>query len=129
MDITVRELTVGSKVLEQLLAVNLKAHVAYKVSRNARKLKYEMRDIEESQNELFKKYGTQQPNGQYMVSPEKIDEFSTEMNALMEETINIDIRPFPVEELGNIEIAGRVFEGLWFFFEEPDAVVPEATES
>jgi hypothetical protein len=131
MEIELRELVSSKQALDELLAINMKAKLAYRVGRNARKVQQALKPFEDAQNELYKRYGDMQPNGSYMVRPEEIEKFYDEREELLDETVDVDIRPFSFAEFDdNKEIRPRMIAGVWYLFlDEEDAVETEAKES
>ena len=121
MELTLRDILGSRQALDLFLAVKMDALLAYKISRNVRQLRYEIRDAESVQNELFKKYGELQPTGQYRIKPEHIEEFTREHDEFQDGTVDVDVRPLDINLFKGKEIPGKVMEDLWFLFEgEPE---------
>lgn len=118
MKLKVRTLMESAEQLASILAIPYKAVTAYKIGRNARKIRSELREVDQVQNELFRKYGEQQPDGRYMVKPEHIEVFTAEREELLEQVVDVDIRTMSVEDLAGKEVPSRVFDVLWYFFDE-----------
>jgi len=125
MELKIRDLMTGIETLGKLNALNMKAKLAYHVGRNTRVIKTEMQEVNAIMNKLFIKYGDKQENGNYVVPIEKIEVFSTEREELLDQMVDIEIRPFSFSEFGDMEIPGETFSNLWFLFTD-DELVSEA---
>lgn len=127
MKLTIRDLMTGVETLGKLVRLNMKAKLAYHVGRNARIVKTELAEINKIQNALFVKYGDKQEDNNYVVPIEKVELFSAEREELLDQEIDIDIRPFSFDLFGDMEIPAETYVNLWYMFtEEPkDGLEPE----
>jgi hypothetical protein len=130
MKLTIRDILGSRGAIEPFLSVTVDALLAYKMSRNLRMLRYEIRDAEQAQNDLFKKYGEMQPTGQYRIKPEHIEAFTAEHEAFQDGEVDVDIRPVSISKYAGKQIPQLVTDTLWFLFEdESSAMAPEVTKS
>jgi len=122
MELKIRDLMTGIETLGKLNAINMKAKLAYHVGRNTRVIKTEMQEVNKIMNDLFIKYGDKQENGNYVVPIEKIEVFSEEREELLDQTVDIAIRPFSFDEFGDLVIPGETYSNLWFLFTDDELV-------
>ena len=115
--VTVERLFTSQQNLNEILHSNLKASVAYKLSRIAAKVSEEMKVFDEQRRKLVDKYGETDDEGNTKVPESSREEFNKEINDMFAEEIDIDLSKISVEDLvdskGNeIDVKGSTLMNL-----------------
>ena len=136
MQIQLKDLVNAKGALEELLTLKTTASVAFTIVRNARKINAVLEDFDKAQKGLYLEYGVAEGN-RYTVPVEKQPKFLEELNALLEETIDIDLRVITEAQLeecmrrkADFTVpVNAVFNAGFMFVATSDEVVsePEAT--
>lgn len=105
--------------------VNLTAMQSYKRMRNLKVLLDIYKDILDTRNDLIKKYGKEDENGNYSIAmddKENMQKFIDEFNGVLDVEEEISINKFELSELeGRMDFDDNdVFVGLAFMFNLPD---------
>ena len=100
------ELVYAQPALNELFNKELKAVVAFKVSKLITKITAELKDYDTVRNGLVTKYGDKNESGNVEIKPdtEAMKNFLDELNPLLEKEINLDFEKISIAELGDIEI-------------------------
>ena len=114
MKITLKEVRILEKSLFKVTQLELPIGISYRLARLLKSCLDEIFLLEKSRLELVKKYGEPSPNKeeQLVVKEENEGKFKAEIEMLLEETVDIQIKPFSVEELGDINISAVDMMGL-----------------
>jgi hypothetical protein len=94
--------------LKRLAAEKYPAHIAYRIQRNIRVLAPEALAYEKARMELIKnKYGVELkgegvPTGSYRVPPEKVAEYTGEIQLLLDEEMDLNIMLLELESIREI---------------------------
>jgi len=113
------DLVVAREALQRLAALELPAPIAFKVARVVRPLSAELQAYEEQRVRLVQKFGEQQ-GSQAVVLPNRMAEFSTEHQELLDVEINVEVARLSPGILGELVITPGDLLALWFLFEEED---------
>ena len=97
--VTVERIFKSQQSLNEILNSNLKASVAYKLSRIAAKVSGEMKVFDEQRRKLVEKYGETDDEGNTKVPESSREEFNKEINDMFKEEIDIDLSKISVEDL------------------------------
>ena len=103
MKLTVQEILSMRNSLVKLLQKEIPIKTAFRLSRIAKTLQKELEVFEEQRSKLVEKYGEKnEETGTISVNDkEKQDEFTKEINLILEEVIKMDISPIKTEDIGN----------------------------
>lgn len=101
MEIKLKELKQIEPSLGKLLNAELPIKASYRLSKIGKVVKRELEDLEEARLALFKKYGEVQEDQSLMVPQAKMQEFIAEMDALLDDVVNLDTYPVKISLLGN----------------------------
>lgn len=115
------ELVMAQEALQRLISLEWPAAVSYKVARAARPILAELQGYEEQRVKLIQQFGEIEGQ-QTRVKPDKMPEFTAELNALLGVDVDLEIRTISPDLLDNDEIKVRPADLLlvWFLFEEED---------
>ena len=91
--------------LTKLAKLDLKAVEAVKLARLLGKVETELKPLEETQRNLWIKYGEEIKNGEYKIKPENYTSFSKEYQELLESEIDIDIEKIVIKSDIQIDAA------------------------
>ncbi|MCM1308036.1 MAG: hypothetical protein NC223_05495 [Butyrivibrio sp.] len=86
--------------------------------KNMRLLKPYADAYADAQNEIVKKYGESAGDGSYKINPEKLEEYSTELEELNGIENDITLVRFPADELNSINLRTAEYETLAELFED-----------
>ena len=89
----------------------MRAKTAFKMARIIRAIESELENFNKARQSLLNKYGEKDDNGQlitnkdgnYIISPDKIDIYNGEIQELLVTTIELNIEPIEIEELEQLE--------------------------
>lgn len=102
--------------LIKLLRANIPINLAWRL----KPLAFQMSDLEKLHVDLLRKHGTQ--NGQAIeVLPESQPAFFDEWNALMDETLAVEVRPIRLNELNGVQLSAVDLMNLDWLIKEADA--------
>ena len=121
--VTVERLFTSQQNLNEILHSNLKASVAYKLSRIAAKVSEEMKVFDEQRRKLVDKYGEIDDEGNTKVPESSREEFNKEINDMFKEEIDIDLSKISVEDLvdskaNEIDVKGSTLINLDWLLKE-----------
>ena len=103
MKLTLNKLIIAVGALKTLgedKSLNVKTK--YTIARNIRLIQQELDQYEKARVELVQKHGVVAEDGSASVSPNKIKEFSNEINELQSVTIDLDIRKVGEDACANL---------------------------
>lgn len=129
LEITLRELSAIIASLNSFVQVPIPAKYSWRLGRVMKKLQSEVDSFADHRATLFQKYGEevepeteeQKMQGtQFKIKPENMDIFSSELNELLSETIEIEFDKIPISliEDSNMTIADMVNLDLFFLDDE-----------
>ena len=105
MKLTYEKINNITPALTKLSKLDLKAVEAVKLARLLGKVETELKPLEETQRNLWIKYGEEIKNGEYKSKPEKYASFSKEYQELLESEIDIDIEKIVIKSDIQIDAA------------------------
>src|SRR3990167_11024817 len=108
MKITIGEIANQIENLKELQAIKMPVKVSYKLMRLVNKLQPEMEIYHQKRNELVKEYGTENEDKTFSVKQDKLKEFYPELKKLLEIEIDIEWQKIKIEELGDMNIEGKL---------------------
>ena len=122
MKLTNGKIYSAAGVLQKLSTTKLPIKVAYTLKRNIDRLNKPFKLINEQRVELVKKYGEPMKDKpeEFIVSPEKREEFFKEFNELMDFEEEVDIRKLTIDELGDVEITPEELSIIEFMLDVED---------
>lgn len=105
MKLTYEKINNITPALTKLSKLDLKAVEAVKLARLLGKVKAELNPLEETQRNLWIKYGEEIKNGEYKIKPENYTLFSKEYQELLESEIDIDTEKIVIKSDIQIDAA------------------------
>lgn len=105
------ELVNSTEVLQKLSQTELKAKLSWSVTKLLKAADKEMQDFNEARMNLIQKYGEKDENGELITDENKnckipeagLQEFSAELNELVETEIEINVNPLNIDDLEDKE--------------------------
>ena len=105
------DLVNSTEVLQKLSQTELKAKLSWSVTKLLKAADKEMQDFNEARMNLIRKYGEKDENGELIMDQNKnckipeagLQEFSAELNELMETEIEINVNPLNIDGLEDKE--------------------------
>jgi hypothetical protein len=92
--------------LRRLSSQPIPLKISYRLSKFIKKTTEELSSVEEHRIKLIDQFGTKnEQSGFTTVLPEKEKEFQKAFFDLLNETVDIDIEPISVEDLGSIKLS------------------------
>ena len=124
MKITLEQAVTGHNALQKIGQEKLPIKLAYTLQRNMRLLMPDVKAYDEQRVALIKeKYGVQEGE-QWTVKPERLPEFSKEIESLASVELELDLRTIPLDGL-NLSIAPNDLYALDWMFVEADPDIPK----
>lgn len=114
-----RELVVAQEALNQLLALELPAAAAFKIARAAQPIFAELQSYEQQRVRLVRQLGEAEGQ-QTIVRSDKVPEFNSEMDALLQVDVDLEIKKLSPDLLGDVDISAADLMALWFLFDDSD---------
>jgi hypothetical protein len=128
MEFTLLQLKEIEPSLMKFINSVLPAKTNFRLIRFSTALTRAMGDLEEARVKLVENMGTAQKEGGFKVEGKKEnEEFDREWNKLLEEKIDLEVRPVPLSELSGVSMTPRDFAALAFIIE--DDYLPEPKKS
>ena len=123
MKLKLSDISLMSPALTNLIKqedVKLPVRTSFKLSKIIKTLSNELSSVEETKIKLFKKYGSQNEDGQLQILPEteEHENFIRELGELMSEEVDLDIKPISIDDLGDINISVKDMLALSHIIEE-----------
>ena len=116
---TLQEIKDAEKALLKVITAPLKAKVAYRISKIAKKFLSEVKDIEAQRIKLVDKYGEKTKTGT-TVPADKMKVFSDELAELLKEEVNLDIQQIPFDLLEAVPLTAMDFVLLEKIIQAPE---------
>jgi hypothetical protein len=85
--------------LSVLSSTKFQASMTLKIMRIMRAVRPELEDYDKKKNDLIKKFGVTLDNGDVKVSPDRMNDFFTELNPVLEQEVELPIEPIKLSEL------------------------------
>lgn len=108
--VKIMDLVNGTSALQKLADAQLKAKLAWQVSRILKAADVEMQSFNETRMKLINKYGEKDESGELItddqgnckIIPDKLIEFTNEMNDLISNEVEINANKINMDDLGDI---------------------------
>ena len=121
----ISDLLNSTEALQKLAGKELKAKLAWQVSRVLKLAEKEIQDFNETRMNLIKKYGEKDENGELVtdennnckINNESINDFSNELNELIESEIEINANKIKIEDIENIDFTPAEMTQLEVFID------------
>jgi hypothetical protein len=114
--ITLRNLISISSSIKNLISLPLPAVESFRLAVAARQIQEKLNDFEKVKQMMFLKYGEEADNKTMKIKTENQEIFISEIERLLEENIELDIKPFPISVLGENKISASDMMNLSLFF-------------
>jgi len=118
MKLKIKEVLEASAVLQKITSFSLPAKVSYNIMRNMKKIEHEIKPFEESRLQLVHKYGKQSEDGKVSVTEENLQDFYKDVASLLDEDVEVDIRPIKIEQLEGIKLTPSEIQFIDFIIEK-----------
>lgn len=115
MKIKLKDLKERSLSLSKFLNLDLSVVLSFRLKRLVQVVKPELAVIEETQNELIKKYGESRKNGIFEVLPEKKEVYLEESNKFLEEEIELEYTKVQIPLTDEIKLSALDMSNLEIF--------------
>ena len=125
IELKVGELVNSTEALQKLSQKELKAKLAWQVSKLLKAADKELQEFNETRMNLIKKYGEKDENGELITDdkgnckiPEEVTiDFSNELNDLVEAEIEINANKIKIDDLENIDFTPNEMNILEVFID------------
>ena len=113
--------------LKQLMQKEFKSSLAFDIMSIGRQIQPFLDDFEKVKNELFKKFGAEDPQTRVMLVKEENNEiFNKEWNDLLKKEITVDFNKINRKDLKEVSIKpGLLMELEWMFTSDPETNAEE----
>ena len=119
VNVKLLELREMSSALGKLLSSTMPVKQSYRMSKLAKCITKEMNDIEESRNDLIKKFGDKNDKGQIeIIDNDKKEEFNKEFADLLKEEVEITFVPIDLENIGEAKLTPFDIVALDIFLDD-----------
>jgi len=103
MKIKLSEILASKEALSKILDQELPIKTSFKLTKLVKFLDPELKNIEDHRIKLIKKYGEETEEGEVAVKGiDNIRQFNTEFSSLLDEEIEIDFEPIPIDSLEKV---------------------------
>jgi hypothetical protein len=86
--------------------------------RNMKKIEHELKPFEQSRLQLVHKYGKEDDNGKISVTEENMADFYKDVASLLDEDVEVDIRPIKIEQIGEVKLTPNEIQFIDFIIEK-----------
>ena len=129
MELTIKALLNSRGALATLgNTKGLQSVVAYRIAKNIKAINAELETYEETRVNLVKEYAKKDKDGNplkketngnevYDIEDEKMEELNKEINRLMDETVEIDIKKISLDDLNNAGLSAFELEAVEFMLD------------
>lgn len=125
MQLTLRQIMASEAALNILVQTDMKAKGKYWVAKQAKKIQGEIENIKTRRDELIKKYGVEDKDGNFSVKePKKVKKFNDEYKDMLDEITDIDIQVVKYEHVEELTLAPAVLMDLDYLIGEPEGDEP-----
>ena len=123
--VKISDLINSTEVLQKLAGTSLKARLAWQVARLLKAAEGEIQSFNETRLNLIKKYGVKDESGELItdekgncqIIPEGIEDFSRELNELIDTNVEINANKISIDDLDNIEFTPSEMDILKIFID------------
>lgn len=130
-EITLKELGDKRPAVERLANMPLPSTASYRLSKDLRKIRSELKAMDDTRVTLLRKYGTEDKARRTVQIPmdnqEALIAFNDEFDKLLEEKVKLDLDLVPLDMLGDISITPGDLDALIDFVlveKMPEDVAP-----
>ena len=121
----ISDLLNSTEALQKLAGKELKAKLAWQVGHVLKLAEKEIQDFNETRMNLIKKYGEKDENGELVtdennnckINNEFINDFSNELNELIESEIEINANKIKIEDIENLDFTPAEMTQLEVFID------------
>jgi single-stranded DNA-specific DHH superfamily exonuclease len=131
---TIKEVVEKFNTVQKLAVVEgrIPIKITYRIGKNARKMESIVKDFQNERQKLFMKYGVlDEKTKQMTIPPEKVDEFTKEIEDFVSQEIELEIMPVSIVEFHRYEkkinnqpyqISGKDMMDTEFLWEDMDKI-------
>lgn len=113
----------------RLVALKLPGHLSVKIAILTKAVEEKMSAFQAAHRELIEKHGTKQEDGNFQVDPEKIKEFTEELNDALNAEIELPGDKLKAEQIAFAQISPQDMLALqWLFSDFDTEEKPAASE-
>jgi hypothetical protein len=116
---TLRQIWNAQAAINKLASADMPVKSAYWVHKLLKRLMAELEEINTQRESLVKKLGVEQADRTFAVQQDKLGEFLTEFNALLDTEIKLDVRAIAFESVENVQLTPAEFGSLEAFLTQP----------
>lgn len=111
---------------QAIMQQSFKGSLAFKIARLARELNKEMETFNEQRRKIIDDYCVKDENGEIktlengniQISPDRIQDFNTEITNVLETEVEINADKLPMDKIDDFEISPQQMLDIEKFFEE-----------
>lgn len=112
---TLGEMVTIREDMHKLFAQEMPAKISWKLSKFIKIMEDEYKLFEESRIKTLKKYV---PEGETQVPEDKKEEFTKELNDLLDAELEIEIDPINIDDIGSVSISPIALSRISFLFDQ-----------
>lgn len=117
MKITMMKIMNIRNELEALFMKDVPIEASWAISKFIRQIEVEYNDFEKNRVKILKKYIDEETG---KVPEDKQNELQKEMENLLDVEVELDIRPIPINALGDVSVPPLSLAKMSFLFTEPE---------
>lgn len=118
MKLTIKQVIEAAPVLKKITSFSMPAKASYNIMRNMRKIEQEIKPFEESRLQLVHKYGKETEPGKVTVAEENLEAFYKDVASLLDEEIEVDIRPVKIDQLNEVKLTPNEMQFIDFIIDK-----------
>jgi lysyl-tRNA synthetase class I len=120
MKIALKDLADMEKALGKVMNTPMNFKLSYRLAKIAGKLTSEFKHINNTRQEIIKKYGKQDPKTKtFTVLDEKVEEAGKEFDDFLAQEITLEVDKIPTECIQDISISANDLASIAVLIEEP----------
>ena len=118
--IKLKEFVEKGNSIGALLGAKIDPYAAFRLRKFLKVAIDELTEIEKTRQELVKKYGTEQKDGNFQVQPEQMDAFGVEWDKILDEEIVLPNVVVKIRELEKANLSTADIMNLDFILDQED---------
>lgn len=123
--VAITDILNGTEILQKLSNTELKAKLAWQVSRLLKAVDKEVQEFNETRMTVIKKYGEKDENGELVtddkgnckIIAEEVNNFTAELNELVTSEIEINANKIKIEDIENLNFTPAEMNALEAFID------------
>jgi phosphoribosyl-dephospho-CoA transferase len=118
IEVKIGDLLGAQDALNRFLELKMPLKASYRLQKAFRLIAGEIETFDKVRIKTVEEYGTVNEQGGREVPPENMDAFRQDIQALLEEVIQLEVHPIPLDMLADVDVQVADVLALHFLFSE-----------